>query len=107
PLRDATRWIVDAAPADATLVVDDAIWVDLVEAGVDPDRLTSYAALVADTGRGADRPRPAPEHDLVVVTGAYRSFRAGHPQLAVAVGNSTPVVAFGSGDERVEIRRVG
>jgi hypothetical protein len=105
-LRDATRWIVDNVPADQTLIVDDAVWVDLVEAGADPDHLTAYAALDAAPDLGADRPRPGRDHDVVVATEAFRSFPGAHPRLDAAVRNSVVVEAFGSGSNRVEVRRI-
>jgi hypothetical protein len=106
PMRAATRWIVDNVPADQRLVVDDAMWVDLVEAGADPDQVTGYAALDADPRMGGD---PVPlwrDHDIVVATETLRAFPAGHPQLGAAVDASTLVAAFGSGSDRVEVRRV-
>jgi hypothetical protein len=106
PMRDATRWIVDNVPADQALIVDDAIWVDLVEAGADPARVTGYAALDADPDLGGDRPRPWRDHDVVVATEAFRAFPGGHPRLAAAVRNSVVVEAFGSGSHRVEVRRL-
>jgi hypothetical protein len=106
PLRDATRWIVDNVPADQALIVDDAIWVDLVEAGADPNHLTGYAALDADRDLGGDRPRPWRDHDVVVTTEAFRAFPGAHPRLAAAVRNSVVVEEFGSGSDRVEVRRL-
>jgi hypothetical protein len=106
PLRAATDWIVDNVPADQSLIVDDAIWVDLVEAGADPDQVTGYAALDADPSLGGDQPRPWRDHDVVVTTSAFRSFPAGHPELAAAVRSSIVVAAFGEGADRVEVRRI-
>jgi hypothetical protein len=106
PLRAATGWIVDNVAAGEALIVDDAIWVDLVHAGVDPGHVTAYAALDADPEWGAGRPRPWREHDVVVVTEAHRSFPEAHPRVEAAVRESVEVAAFGSGAERVEVRRI-
>jgi hypothetical protein len=107
PLREATRWIVDNVPADQALIVDDAIWVDLVESGADPDQVTGYAALDADPDLGGDRPRPLWDHDIVVATATFRAFPGGHPQLEAAVRGSVVLESFGSGSQRVEVRRIG
>ncbi len=97
PLRAATRWIAETVPADERVIVDDAISVDLLEAGADPGQVTGYAAL--DTA-------PRQDHDLVMVTETLCAFPAGHPQAAAAVRHSTVVATFGSGPTRVDIRRI-
>ena len=106
PLREATAWIVDNVPADQRLIVDDAMWVDLVEAGADPDLVTGYAALDADPDLGAAGVAPWDEHDLVVTTQSLRAFPGGHPQVEAAARSSVVVAAFGSGRDRVDVRRI-
>ncbi|WP_201423162.1 hypothetical protein, partial [Xanthomonas perforans] len=42
PLRDAESWMTQNAPADSRMLVDDAMWVDLVRAGFERENVVWY-----------------------------------------------------------------
>jgi hypothetical protein len=97
PLRDAQAWVAANVPRDQRLIVDDAIWVDLVDAGFDPAALAGYGRVGSAW----------PGYDYIVATGPATSGRGADDPVARAVVDSQQVAVFGSGPARVEVRRVG
>ena len=65
-LRDADRWIVENVPTDRRLIVDDAQWVDLVEAGMSANRVAGYTTFDAATDVGIDPQGEWQDYDVVV-----------------------------------------
>jgi hypothetical protein len=106
PLRQAQSWVVDNVPRDHRLLVDDAIWVDLVEAGFPREHVVWYYKPDTDPAVAALAPQGWRDYDYVVSTESLRSLAPDQPQVAQAVANSVPVATFGSGDQRVEVRRI-
>lgn len=108
PLREAQRWIEwnVAGEGSSSLIVDDAIWADLVEAGFPPERVAGYAALDLPRDVGPPAPGTWTAYDLVVSTEALRARGAADSQAAAAVAHSVVVATFGAGDTRVEVRRI-
>ena len=99
----AREWILANLPSRPKLAVDDLLWASLVEAGYPP------AQLAAAGGLGPDRaPWPGGWADCRYVVGHDRALLAGGAGDAVtrARQNSSPVAAFGAGDDLVEVRRV-
>jgi hypothetical protein len=87
-MRAAVTWL-DANTADDTrLVVDESLWLDLVQRGTDPADLTAYHGS-SDGSSGSWR-----GYDYVVVRTA-------------AAGASPAVAVFGERGHRVEVRRTG
>jgi Dolichyl-phosphate-mannose-protein mannosyltransferase/Domain of unknown function (DUF4397) len=106
PLRQAEQWISENVPHQDRLVVDDALWVDLVSDGRDRRDVVWFYKLDTDTAVQSWSPDGWRDYDWVV---SSPSLRAGTPsagQLADAVAASAPVAVFGSGDARVELRHV-
>jgi hypothetical protein len=106
PFRQAEGWIADNVPQSARLLVDDALWVDLVERGYQPGQVVWFYKLDTDRDVAARYPRGWREFDYVVSSATLRSFPDDLPQVSQALRGSKVVAAFGRGDERVEVREV-
>jgi hypothetical protein len=97
PLASACVWVVDNLNEGDRVIVDDAIWVDLVENGLAPQVLAGYGAV----GAGPDWR----SYRYIVSTPALRES-GGAPEVAKAVDSSHEIASVGEGDERVEVRRI-
>jgi hypothetical protein len=107
-LRQAERWIADNVPAERRLIVDDAMWVELVESGFHPEQVAGYATLAMDPDVGL---RPSglggwADYRVVVSTASLRALPDTYPQADEALRHSELVAAFGRGRDRVEVRRI-
>lgn len=106
PFRSAQAWIEANVPRDHRLIVDDAMWVDLVESGFDRDNVVWYYKVDTDPAVIAQSPNGWRDADWVVTTDSMLTIPGQFPRVTDAIENSVVVAAFGEGDERVEIRRV-
>lgn len=106
PLRGAQEWLIDNASTDQRVIVDDAMWVDLVKAGWDRDNVIWYYKLDTDPAVQADSPNGWRDADYVVTTDSMRTFPGAFPQVQEAIDNSVVVATFGEGTQAVEVRRV-
>jgi hypothetical protein len=97
PLAAACSWVVDNLSGGDRIIVDDAMWVDLVEDGLAPSLLAGYGAV----GAGSDWR----SYGYIVSTPALRDAGA-PPGLASAVGRSREIAGVGHGDDRIEVRRI-
>ncbi|MGD9525525.1 MAG: ArnT family glycosyltransferase [Pseudonocardia sp.] len=89
-------------PQGTNVIVDDAIWLDLVRAGYRPgDGAVWFYKLDLDPAVTI----PGGVH-YVVSTPIIRASTTGLPRVVRALENSVPVATFGAGGDRVEIRRV-
>jgi hypothetical protein len=107
PLRQAQEWITNSVPRDDRLIVDDALWVDLVSEGRDRRDVVWFYKVDTDAEVQGWAPRGWRDYDWVVSSPSLRSGTPSTGVLADAVSRSAPVAVFGSGDARVELRRVG
>ncbi|WP_431985987.1 ArnT family glycosyltransferase [Streptomyces griseoflavus] len=109
PYRAASAWMATevAEPADTRVLVDDAMWLDLVHAGYRPGPgvIWFYKAdldpAVTDT-----LPNGWRDIDYVVASPTVRRDAKDLPNVAGAIAHSQPVAVFGTGEDRIEIRRV-
>jgi hypothetical protein len=106
PFRQAEAWIAGNVPHTARLLVDDALWVDLVERGYPPGQVIWFYKLNTDRDIKARYPRGWREFDYLVSTATLRSFPDNLPQAHEAQRRSSVVTSFGHGSQRVEIRKV-
>jgi hypothetical protein len=106
PFRQAEAWIVGNVPHDARLLVDDGLWVDLVERGYRPGQVVWFYKLDTDRDVKGRYPRGWREFDYLVSTATLRSFPDNLPEAREAQRRSKVVVTFGHGAQRVEIRKV-
>jgi hypothetical protein len=106
PFRQADAWIAANVPREARLLVDDALWVDLVERGRPPGQVVWFYKLDTDRDVRARYPRGWQEFDYLVATPTMRGFPESLPQVAEALRRSEVAATFGSGTGRVEVRKV-
>jgi hypothetical protein len=106
PFRQAEAWIAANVPREARLLIDDALWVDLVERGRPPGQVVWFYKLDTDRDVRARYPRGWREFDYVVATPTMRGFPESLPQVAEALRHSEVAATFGSGTGRVEVRKV-
>jgi hypothetical protein len=106
PFRQAEAWIAENVPRDARLLVDDGLWVDLVERGYRPGQVVWFYKLDTDRDVQGRYPRGWREFDYLVSTATLRSFPDDLPQAREAQRRSRVVASFGHGTQRVEIRKV-
>ena len=106
PFRQAEAWIAANVPHRARLLVDDSLWVDLVERGYPPGQVIWFYKLDTDRDIRGRYPRGWREFDYLVSTATMRSFSDTLPQAREAQRRSRVVASFGRDPQRVEIRKV-
>src|SRR4029453_12487372 len=79
------------------VIVDDAMWVDLVENGLAPKVLAGY---------GAVGPGPTWRSYRYIVSPPALREAGGAPEVANAIDSSHEIASVGEGDARVEVRRI-
>ena len=104
--RQAEAWMASNVPHRARLLVDDALWVDLVERGYPPGQVIWFYKLDTDRDIQGRYPRGWREFDYLISTATLRSFPDNLPQAREAQRRSRVVASFGRGTQRVEIRKV-
>ncbi|MFG3504421.1 ArnT family glycosyltransferase [Streptomyces sp. NPDC047821] len=109
PYRAAATWLAHEVPdpAHARVLVDDALWLDLVHAGYQPG-LGAIWFYKADLDPAVTRtiPRGWRDLDYVVASPTVRRDARDLPNVRAALEHSTPVATFGEGEERIEIRKI-
>jgi hypothetical protein len=106
PFPQAEACIAANVPHQARLLVDDALWVDLVMRGYSPGQVVWFYKLDTDRDIQGRYPRGWREFDYLVSTATLRSFPDHLPQAGEAQRRSKVVASFGRGSQRVEIRKV-
>lgn len=106
PVRQAQDWVETNVPRGDTLVVDDAMWVDLVRAGFDRDDVLWYYKVDTDPAVAALLPNGWQDVDYVITTDSMRTFPTAFPQVSETIANSQVVASFGEGSTQVDVRRV-
>jgi Dolichyl-phosphate-mannose-protein mannosyltransferase len=116
PTAQAESWVEHHVPRTDRLLVDDTVWVDLVDHGFDkPYGVVWFYKLGAVNNLDPSVRRTLGggwrDFQYVLVTLSMRAALVGSgsqalPQVAAAVAHSHPVVTFGDGPARVVIRRV-
>ncbi|MDI9887745.1 phospholipid carrier-dependent glycosyltransferase [Streptomyces sp. HNM0645] len=110
PYRAAALWLSTevAEPARTRVLVDDALWLDLVHAGYQPG-LGAIWFYKADLDPAVTKTMPRGWRDLdyVVASPTVRRDARDLPNVRAALEHSTPVAVFGEGEDRIEIREIG
>ncbi len=106
PLRDAEAWMTQNAPADSRMLVDDAMWVDLVRAGFERENVVWYYKADTDTDVQQLAPDGWRDYDYVITTDSMRTFPTEFPTVRQAIENSAVVASFGEGAQKVDVRLV-
>ncbi|QHA06511.1 phospholipid carrier-dependent glycosyltransferase [Streptomyces broussonetiae] len=109
PYRQASHWLGTkvADPKHTRVLVDDALWLDLVHAGYRPG-LGAIWFYKADLDPAVTRTMPHGWRDIdyVVASPTVRRDAKDLPNVRAAIRHSTAVATFGTGDDRIEIRRI-
>lgn len=103
PLRQAEAWIEANATTSDRLLVDNAIWVDLVRSGLPERNVVWFYKLDLDPATAGG----IHGFDYIVSTQTLRDI-AEHtlPQVWTGLQNSVVVASFGHGTSIVEIRKI-
>lgn len=105
PSRAAEQWLVTNVPAGSRLIVDDSMWVDLVRAGFPREDVVWYYKVDSDPAVRAAFPDGWRDAAYVVTTQAIRISPL-QGEVRSALANSVVVARFGTGDSRIDVRRV-
>jgi hypothetical protein len=106
PLSQAQHWVSDNVPKDDRLIVDDAIWVDLIRDGRQRQNVIWSYKVDTDQQVQAWAPRGWADYEWVVSTPSMRANMTGHGVLNDAISHARPVATFGSGGSQVDVLRV-
>jgi hypothetical protein len=82
------------------------MWVDLVQAGLRPQRVTSYSDLGMDPDLGPAAAGSWRDYQVVVSTAALRAPADRYPEARTALRRSMPLADFGSEQNRVQVRGI-
>jgi 4-amino-4-deoxy-L-arabinose transferase-like glycosyltransferase len=109
PYRAASKWLASEVenPKGTRVLVDDALWLDLVHEGYQPG-LGVIWFYKADLDPAVTRTMPHgwKDIDYVVASPTVRRDAVDLPNVKAAIEHSTPVATFGTGDDRIEIRQI-
>jgi glycosyltransferase XagB len=107
--RAAREWLITYAPTDARMLVDNVYWIDLVDRGYSPISLVWFYKLDLDPAVAGRFPEGWRDFDYFVAPDWFQRILPDFPgldQLRLAFEHSTVVATFGSGSDRVVIRRI-
>jgi hypothetical protein len=90
----------------ATVVVDDVLWLDCVNAGYPPDKVIWFYKIDLDSAVAKRLPDGWRDVDYVVSTPAMRQDPNSLPTVRTLLTNSTVIASFGPQGGQIEIRRV-
>ncbi|MGE4364628.1 MAG: glycosyltransferase family 39 protein [Mycolicibacterium sp.] len=105
-MRQAQSWVAANVPEEDRLIVDDAMWVDLVRGG--RDRHNVIWSYKVDTDEQVQNLAPDgwADYGWVVSTPSMRANMPDSGVLTDAMWHARPAATFGSGGERVDVLRV-
>ncbi|MET8148846.1 ArnT family glycosyltransferase [Actinoplanes sp. NPDC049668] len=89
-----------------TVVLDDVLWLDAVNAGYRRENVIWFYKLDLDAEVAARLPAGWRDVDYIVSTPALRQDPGSLPTVTKLLTNSTAIASFGPQDGRIEIRRV-
>ncbi|MDT0387202.1 phospholipid carrier-dependent glycosyltransferase [Streptomyces sp. DSM 41921] len=109
PYKAASKWLATEVehPERTRVLVDDALWLDLVHQGYRPGLgvIWFYKADL-DPAVTKTMPRGWKDLDYVVASPTVRRDAADLPNVKAAMEHSEPVATFGTGEDRIEIRQI-
>jgi 4-amino-4-deoxy-L-arabinose transferase-like glycosyltransferase len=106
PMRQAEAYVKANIGHDSRLMVDDSMWLDLVEAGFQPTKVVWYHKVDTDPEVAGMAPNGWRDYDYVISTNSIRTDYDGAPTVAQALTNSVVVASFGDDEEAVNVHRV-
>jgi hypothetical protein len=105
-MRQAEAYVQANIGHDSRLMVDDSMWLDLVEAGFQRTKVVWYHKVDTDPEVAGMAPNGWRDYDYVISTNSIRKDYDGAPIVAQALTNSVVVASFGDGEEAVTVHRV-
>ncbi|MGW6543695.1 ArnT family glycosyltransferase [Streptomyces massasporeus] len=109
PYKAASKWLATEVedPERTRVLVDDALWLDLVHQGYRPG-LGVIWFYKADLDPAVTKTmlRGWKDLDYVVASPTVRRDAADLPNVKAAMEHSDPVATFGTGEDRIEIRQI-
>ncbi|WP_443071499.1 ArnT family glycosyltransferase [Streptomyces sp. NBC_01465] len=109
PYREAAAWMKTQVkdPASTRALVDDALWLDLVHAGYQPgDGAIWFYKADLDPAVTKTMPHGYRDLDYVVASPTVRRDARDLPNVKAALDHSAVVATFGTGEDRIEIRKI-
>lgn len=106
PTAKAQAWVESNVSRSDRLIVDDAMWVDLVRTGFERENVVWYYKMDTDADVIEASPNGWRDSDYIITTDSMRTFPEQFPQVNGALINSEVVASFGIGPRTVEIRRI-
>jgi hypothetical protein len=105
-MQAASAWIDGHVGRDRRVVVDDSLWVDLVEMGFDPHRREVIWFYKLDLDPAVRVPGGWRGIDYLVLGQVSKEALANSPTLRGALSHSKVVASFGRGSDAVTVRQV-
>ncbi|WP_420370193.1 ArnT family glycosyltransferase [Curtobacterium sp. L1-20] len=106
PMAQAEDWIGANVDKSSRMLVDDAMWVDLVNDGFARNNVVWYYKLDTDGAVERQSPNGWKDSDYVVTTDSMRTGGNSSPDVREAIANSTSVASFGTGNQEVDVRQI-
>jgi len=106
PVAQGEAWAEANIPQGQRMLIDDAMWVDLVRSGRPRPDVVWYYKADTDSAVIANAPNGWKDYGWIITTESMRRSVGGSPVVATALQNSTLAATFGTGDMRVEVRQV-
>jgi hypothetical protein len=104
PFVQAQEWLETNLEPEDVLLVDGALWLDVVEFGHPVENTIWFYKL--DSDPGVDLSEGWESVDYIISSEVVRNSLYDLPQMETALDHSEQVTVFGQGEGRIEIRRV-
>jgi hypothetical protein len=105
-MTQAQEWIEENVPRDATLVVDDSIWVDLVDAGFQRERVIWFWKVDLDPAIEFEDGWRSVDYAVLGSTYSICDHHVCLPTVLDIIDHSEVVGTFGDGIDRMTVYRV-
>lgn len=106
PLRQAQEWITANVPKRDRMIVDDAMWVDMIRDNRARGNVIWSYKVDTDEQVQAWAPNGWADYDWVVSTASMRANMPTDGVLTEAISHATPVASFGTSGQRVDVMHV-
>lgn len=106
PMRQAESYVAANVVRTSRLIVDDAMWLEFVEAGFPREKVVWYHKVDTDPDVAGMTPNGWRDYDYVISTNSLRTAVDGSPTVQQALSNSTVVASFGRGDDAVRVHDI-
>lgn len=106
PVAAGQAWVEANAPLNDRMMVDDAVWVDLVRSGRPAEDVVWFYKVDTDPAVTALAPGGWQDYRWIFATQAVREDADQAPLVRQALDSSTVVATFGTGATRVDVHRV-